>query len=177
MRRRTGRNIMETNEETDIVANTALGFPIFFVILCSTSYALSVYSYSEKYRHLGRTCTHKKTIRRCQSMQRHFLAIGICTSYADACLVTATTASRDDHKRETGPTINPPGSRQQPCGSTSASQAELFKGAQLAFGLHDDAIQAYGRAVSTTHLGKLMLMSSRKQRPASTHGRCVCRQS
>jgi hypothetical protein len=51
-----------------------------------------------------------------------------------------------------------------------ASQTELSKGAQLAFGPHDDAIQAYGRAVFDRSPGKVTLMNSRKQRSASTHG-------
>ena len=74
---------------------------------------------------------------------------------------------------------------QRTCGSTSASQSQCFhanhtelsKGDQLVFGLHDNAIQDYGRAVVEQSLGKVTLMNSRKQRSASTRWRCVCRQS
>ena len=67
-------------------------------------------------------------------------------------------------QRDTGPNINPPEHHQQKvaapllqAGFRASMQAkpELSNGGQLAFGLHDDAIRAYGRAVFNWSLGKL----------------------
>lgn len=79
---------METNEETDIIANTTLRLPILLVILCSAGYVLSAYTCGKKYKYL----TVPVHTRRLSDVVRVCTGI-VCTSYADACLVTATTAA------------------------------------------------------------------------------------
>src|SRR5436305_1695981 len=104
-----GRNITETNEATDIVTNTTLGLPILFIILRSTSYALSAYTCSEK----DRRPTVPVHTRRLSDVVKVCRAIypAIWDAYADGCLLTRGYCSGDDHRRETGPTINPPSTR------------------------------------------------------------------
>jgi hypothetical protein len=166
---------MEMNGETDIVANTTLRLPVLFVILCSTSYVLSAYTCSKKYRHLT-VPVHTRRLSDVVRVCRGIVKLSGCAHHMPMHVWQLRLLQCDEHKRETGPTINPPSSAQQHlrlhfCKPLSRASIQANpKGAQLAFGLHDDAIQAYGRAVFDHSLGKVMLMNSRKQRSAFTHG-------
>lgn len=149
------RNVTETNEETDIVANTTLGLAILFVILCSTSYAWSASTCSEKYGYL----TVPVHTRRLSDVIRVFRAIVLAMGIHIICRCMSANGELlqpGGDQRKTGPTINPSNTNQHNLRlHFLASWFSCFPSSWHS-GLQNDAIRAHGRPVFDQPLEKVM---------------------